>query len=85
MVEIIWKCNLCGSVQTAKSYEHHTMSYCDCKKSYVDLERTYRRQTMNIEILDKVYNVRDIVFNGLEIFKDISREEYMNKKVIFVE
>ena len=85
MVEWIWKCEECGSVQTAKSYEWHTMSYCECKESFVDLEEGYVRMGGEAMITEKVFNVRDIVLRGTELFKNISREEYYNKKLKFVD
>ena len=40
---IVWRCKFCKSLQISDPYEHHTMDYCKCEKTAIDLELEYCR------------------------------------------
>jgi endogenous inhibitor of DNA gyrase (YacG/DUF329 family) len=56
-VILTWKCGYCGSVQVSDSSKRHSMDFCKCRESAVDLEQWYQRNVGNvIEIKREVLN-----------------------------
>ena len=47
-----WKCGDCNSVQKSDSAKRWAMDYCDCGKSFVDLEEHYQRNMGEVIILN---------------------------------
>ena len=48
--EFKWECEECGSSQTSNPNERHTMDWCKCGKSAVDLEERYVRFAGNVNV-----------------------------------
>jgi hypothetical protein len=42
-MKIEWKCKLCNSVRISDSSIRHSMDYCECGKTGLDLEEGYCR------------------------------------------
>lgn len=42
-VKFTWMCRLCGDVIVSKSNIRHSMDFCRCRKTGVDLEEHYER------------------------------------------
>ena len=51
---MIWQCSECKSIQYSNSFEHHTMNYCKCGKSAIDLETYGCRLLGSPKILKKM-------------------------------
>ncbi len=47
-----WQCEICGSKQISRDSEKHTMDWCECKRSAVDLEKYYTRTVGKLKVLD---------------------------------
>jgi hypothetical protein len=43
MIKLTWQCEECNDIVTSYSHLRHSMDYCKCGKSAVDLEEHYRR------------------------------------------
>ena len=50
--ELKWECEECGSIQTSNPKERHTMDWCKCGRSAVDLEEHYERFVGSVKIID---------------------------------
>ncbi|MCP5006639.1 MAG: hypothetical protein GY941_22260 [Planctomycetes bacterium] len=42
-MKLTWACHQCGSVVVSDSKEQHTMDWCECRQTAVDLEEGYMR------------------------------------------
>lgn len=51
MVTWKWKCDICNDIVVSDSREKHTMNYCRCKLSAVDLEEDYSREIGAVHII----------------------------------
>jgi len=53
-MKMIWKCPECGDVVTSDDNERHTMDYCKCKETAVDLEQHYCRFMGDPIVLERI-------------------------------
>lgn len=54
VIEITWQCEYCKDILKSSSKEQHTMNYCKCKKSAVDLEEYHMRIVGKPEVLKRI-------------------------------
>jgi len=52
-IKLTWKCNKCEDIVISYSNERHTMNFCKCGKSAVDLEQWYQRNMGSISIIKR--------------------------------
>jgi len=52
-IKLTWKCNECGDIVISYSNKRHTMDFCKCGKSAVDLEQWYQRNMGSISIIKR--------------------------------
>lgn len=64
-VGLVWVCPLCNSKRVSLSIDHHSMDYCKCGMSAVDLEEYYTRMLGYPLILSDFDNSQCDIFNEL--------------------
>ena len=52
-IRLTWKCEDCEDVVISYSHLKHTMDYCECGKSAVDLEEHYQRNIGNVKEISR--------------------------------
>ena len=51
---IIWKCDNCGNINYSNPFRHHSMEYCNCDQSGMDLETYGNRILGDVTILEEI-------------------------------
>ena len=52
-IRLKWKCEDCEDVVISYSHLKHTVNYCECGKSAVDLEEHYQRNIGNVKEISR--------------------------------
>ena len=58
-----WKCGVCGLEHKSTSKFSHSMDFCDCGKSAVDIEEFYSRyigKVIEIETKEECYEQKEL-------------------------
>lgn len=65
----IWQCIKCKDIAISYSHQRHTMNWCECGESAVDLEKDYTRYQGGVETLSTKYFVNDVWISEKELEK----------------
>ena len=52
-IKLKWKCEDCEDIVISYSHLKHTMDYCECGKSAVDLEEYYQRNIGKVKEISR--------------------------------